>query len=154
MELKQINHLPQTKDEMKTYSKSIINEVVEGNINPAELICRLKPIIDSFDEVKKYISDYVLKEIAKSGGKFNYNSIQIEQMEAGTKYDYTSCNDSVYTDLALQMEELKDKIKVRELFLKSIGIDGQTIVVEETGEIVKIYPPLKTSTTTFKTTYK
>jgi hypothetical protein len=78
-----------------------------------------------------------------SGGK-------IETMEGGTKYHYENCNDPIYQELLIEQDKLNERIKSRELFLKTIPVNGMDIRHED--ELVTIFPPYKTSTTTYKVT--
>jgi hypothetical protein len=46
------------------------------------------------------------------------------------------------------LENSKKAVKDREDFLKTLPIDGQPIVDEDSGEVIRIYRPIKSSTTT------
>ena len=79
---------------------------------------------------------------------------KLSAIEAGHKYDYTVCNDPIWNSLTAQIDELKSLIKKREDFLKVISTPTvMSITDPQTGEIledVELYPPIKTSTSTFK----
>ena len=56
--------------------------------------------------------------------------------------------EGVTRELAIEAFDLaKAKLDERETFLKSLPASGQQVVNEDTGETYKIYPPLKSSTT-------
>ena len=50
--------------------------------------------------------------------------------------------------------ELKEKIKAKQDFLKTVPISGLSILVESTGEMVTVYPPSKSSTTAVSVSLK
>ena len=139
-ELQAISNLPENKDEVKRYSEAVIKEVQDGNLNPIELMARLKPIIDTFEKIRKGITENVIRQLELSGG----TDRGLEIMESGIKYDYSA--DPIVT-------ELEAKLKERKEFLKNLPVTGMTELNEETGEVIKIYRPIKKSTTTFKITY-
>ncbi len=66
--------------------------------------------------------------------------------EFGTSYDYSNCGDNKYKKLLEHQEKLKKEIKKREDFLKGIS-RHETVVDEETSEILTVYPPVKKSST-------
>lgn len=137
-----------TKKEIKPLAEILVNDVlINGNpLAVAENIKVLEEIIKAIKENNKY-KDYCLEEITKYNGCYTSSrGARVEKMEAGGRYDYNSCGDPVYNELC-------QKIKEREAFLKALPKDGQVITIEETGETVKIFPPLKTnSVTTYKVT--
>ena len=73
-------------------------------------------------------------------------------MEAGTVYDYEVCNDPEYQELVKQEKKAIAMRKKREAFLRNL-----TGVLEihdpETGELHRIFPPVKKSTTVPKVVY-
>jgi hypothetical protein len=55
--------------------------------------------------------------------------------------------------LSKEIESIKEKLKERETFLKSIK-EKIEIIDTETGELNVIYPSIKSSSTTLKVTFK
>lgn len=137
-----INLLPSTKEQVKMFSEIVINEVEAGNVNPLDLKAQLKFIEKSIEEINNGIKDLMLKEAAKHGKSFEYKGWKIEEAETGVRYDFSG---------DLLHSELSKKIKEHEAFLKGLK-EPITVVDEETGEIKKVYPPIKKSTTTLKFT--
>ena len=74
-------------------------------------------------------------------GYTKFNAELTEKM-TGVKYDYTNCNDTEWNSLSAQLEAIKEQMKVRETFLKTVT-KPMTIVDEETGETNQIQPPIK-----------
>lgn len=145
-------------------AQNLYNQILEGNISAT----RIAEFFKFMDQVKDEIKDLndetgkndfntlVKEEIrnnSNDGGK-SYNTSYgstLELLEAGTKYDYTVCQDPIWNNLSQQIKDLDKKIKVREKFLKNV--DGSLVFTDtETGETFEIYAPVKTSTSTYKVT--
>jgi len=137
-----INLLPSTKEQVKSFASDIISQVKEGALNPLTLKAQLKFIEKTISEVDKGIKDEFMNEAAKYGKSFEYKGWKIEAIESGTTYDYSS--DMIWCDL-------KEKIKERETFLKSLK-EPLVVVDTDTGETSTFYPPVKRSTSTYKFT--
>ncbi len=132
--------LPQTKEQIEHFSNMLISEIQNGQVDPLELLKHQKSIEKVFEKIKDDLRKASIDVAEKYGkGKFGLHGANFEVKEMGVKYDYKHCNDKVWEKLE------KDK-KDRETFLKSLTT-VITIVDEETGEAVTVYPPLKTSTT-------
>lgn len=139
----------------------VLNEMEEGNIDPLQFHVQIKnmeAVLSMFTDSKsihapKYKS-IVLSEASKHGKKFTLHNAEFQEKETGVQYDYAVCNDPIIVDLQMQMTALKERIKERETFLKSIPVSGVLSVNEETGETGTIYPPAKSSTTTIAVTLK
>jgi translation elongation factor EF-Tu-like GTPase len=108
----------------------------------------IKKVIDS-----KVYKDCLLSECDKNGRKFEYFGAEFMQKETGTKYDYSKCNDTTILELTAQVETLKEQIKKREDFLKMLPIEGVETITSD-GEVVTLYPPSKSSTTSIQITFK
>jgi hypothetical protein len=70
----------------------------------------------------------------------------------GVKYDFAACGCPIMNDLLSQQEELDKAIKERQKFLKSIPPQGLETLIED--EVVTLYPPTKTSTTSISVNLK
>ena len=76
--------------------------------------------------------------------------------EVGTKWYYDKCGDPLWNYYNSEIERLDKLKKARETYLKTLTVvqPATTMVIPETGEIhegVEVNPPLKTSTSSFKT---
>ena len=100
-----------------------------------------KEKIQTANNGKKYINLVVDKR--KDTGKY-----------VGVKYDYSVCNDQIYTDLLYMLNDIKEQIKIREKFLSKVPSEGATIVYEQTGEVRTIYPPIKQGSQGITITFK
>lgn len=139
-----ITLLPSTKEEAQTFANDLVRRVNDGEINPLDLKAQMKFIEKTLELIDKQTKDSWMKEAVKYGKSFEYKGWQVDEIEAGIKYDYS---------MDVEWSELKEKIKSRETFLKAIK-EPLEIVNTTTGETTTIYPPIKKSTTTLKFTAK
>ena len=143
-----------TKDSIKEQSLALLKDLDEGFIAPLQLAAQLKLVEDVISNVKEELRQRVVSEQSKYGKeKMTYHGATFDIKEAGVKYDYSHCNDTIWDDLKQQLDNLSIKMKEREAFLKTLR-ERLTYVDESTGEIVTIYPPQKKSTTTYAITWK
>ena len=142
-----------TKSQIKVIAQTTIDSILEsGNvIEVADTFAKIELFIKEIKSASQYI-DYLRDEVAKHGkGITTSSGTKIELAEVGTKYDYSNCGDSQIDELMKQLEILEMAIKERQTFLKTIPSSGMEVILEG-GEICKIYPPSKTSTSSVKTT--
>lgn len=139
------------------YVQSMIAALENGDIEPLELYVNFKKagkIIDSVLESEQ-VKESVMKEYQKFGTKeVDYNGVILVQAEAGAKFDYTGCQDSLIIELEAKKKELDEQIKARQKFLKNLPPEGTTVLNEETGEVNTLYPPSRSSSTIIKATIK
>ncbi len=146
-----------TKAAQADMSANIINQIEEGEVNPLSIQVGLSAIENVIKQVKAsdIYKAQTLKEAEKYGQKsFDMYGANLQIKEVGVKYDFASCGDPTWEDINQRMESLKAEMKEREEFLKRTPKDGQTCVDENTGEVYKIYPPVKISTTSVTATFK
>jgi hypothetical protein len=96
---------------------------------------------------------YVRDQIKLNSDKDNFTSqrgVKFTIAETGTSYDFSRCADPVLIELEEQEKRIKEDIKQRKDFLKTIPPTGMIMTVKETGETVEIFPPTKTSKSSFK----
>ena len=131
---------------------SAIQSVVDGEIDPIVAhinVSKMELAIKQF-KADERVRDITLRELWKYGKKQSFGDCTLEEAEAGVRYDYTDCGDSRLEELYKMRQSLDDEIKQRETFLKSVPLSG--VALPETGEVV--YPPIKTSKTIIKTSFK
>jgi hypothetical protein len=133
-------------------SSSAIEAIKEGYIDPITAHINLSRLEAAIKQVKDNIDvrDITLRELAKYGKKQSFGDCTLEESEAGVKYDFSECGDSILNDLEAQRYALDVQIKARQTMLKHIPISG--MASPETGELV--YPPARSSKTIIKTTFK
>jgi hypothetical protein len=145
------------KSERKSFIQQVLNSIDTGDVNPMQLHYQIKclqDILKGITESKAY-KYAVLDEALKHGNKsFDYKNSEVSIKEAGTKYNYESCNDPKYHQLLNEYNTAKERLDEYQEYLKTIPIVGVQVVDEETGETYKIHRPTKTSTTTVTITLK
>jgi len=142
-----------TKSQIKIIAESTIASILEtGNvIEVADAFAKCELFIKEIKSSSQYI-DYLRDEVAKHGKVFTTSSgTKIELAEVGTKYDYQTCGDSQLEGLMNQLLIIENAIKERQSFLKTLPISGMDVIMEG-GEVCKLFPPIKTSTSSVKTT--
>lgn len=142
-----------TKTDIKIIAESCIKEIGDkgGAIQASELLSKVELLCKEIKSDKDFI-EYVRTEIGLFGKEFKTTSgTKIELAEVGTKYNYDNCGDNEILELQREEKILSDKIKARQEFLKSLPVTGLEVLTAD-GELVKIYPPSKTSTSSIKTT--
>ena len=149
-EIKGLTVFPTTKTGIKSYAEAALNEILDGYVNPLEIKVRLtamKAVIDEIEKSEEY-KDAVLAEAQRyhKDELMNLYDANICIKENGVKYDYSGCNHPQYNSITEEIERLTARRKSFEKYLQTV--DGETDYINpETGEICKIYPPLRTSTT-------
>jgi hypothetical protein len=130
---------------------SIVHVLETGDVlKVAEAVSCMEHFIKGLKEDPRF-KEYVREETSKYPKGFVSNSgAKIECIEGGVKYNYSMCNDSVLNELLKDQEYLKIKIEERQKFLKNLPLEG--IEIRNEDELIKIFPPSKQSTSTFKVT--
>lgn len=143
-----------TKRDISSVTDRIVNMVTDGEISPLEMHARLAFAEKVIKEVKTNpeYRDAILAEAEKYGKTFSEKGCTFQIKESGIKYDYSNCDYPPYKQILKDIETLDKSKKETEYFLKKIPHTGTTIIDEETGEVLKIYPPSKSSNTTVQVT--
>ena len=151
--LNTLGNFPETKKEIKSFVESAILEVQDGTYNPLETIIRLEALKKTIEGVQKGIRDMATDEAEKYGKQFDFGNAKCQVKMSGVKYDYSNCGDPIYQSMQNELNDLKNRMKARENWLKSI--QGQeTHLDEETGELITIYAPIKSGKETVSITLK
>lgn len=157
-----------TKKGVAKAASNIYTSIMDGNMSAVEIAVMLKFVEEtgkslkelSDDNGKNTFVDLVRQEIEKNaddGKTFNTkHGVKFELYEAATKFDYESCGDPVWNRLSKESELVKMKMKERESFLKTLkGSTTMNIMDPDTAEFhenVELFPPAKSSTSTYKQT--
>ena len=134
----------------------IVEAIDAGDINPLDIHYQVKAMEDFIKMLttNSRYKDAVLNEGMKHGKSFQFNGSKMEIKETGVKYDYSKCGDPNWQLLEDQITDLKDKQKAVEAHLKVLPAEGIEVVNADSGEVIKMYPPVKTSTTSIAVTLK
>ena len=149
-----LKQMPENKAQIETFVKALVEESLSFD-NPLDVEVQLRILeevikkVRANEEYKENVIDFIYRNGEKN--KIEKTNAKIEIVEAGTKYDFESCEDSIWNDLNNSFIKLSEEKKNRETFLKAL-VNNSNVVSEDTGEV--IYPPVKTSKTTVKITLK
>lgn len=154
--IKLFDNYPKNKFDQQMLANDIILPVIEGEVNPIETYIKARSMQEALKIVTDddRIKDLVITEVEKYGNKAEFNSANLQVKDVGVKYDYSVCNDQIYTDLLYMLNDIKEQIKIREKFLSKVPSEGATIVYEQTGEVRTIYPPIKQGSQGITITFK
>ena len=142
-----------TKTDIRTISNNMVADILNnGNIiESADALNKMETLIKEIKSTPEWI-DYLREEVAKRGASvITPSGTRIELAEVGVKYDFSKCGDEQINDLFAEQERIESLIKERQTFLKTIPVSGLDIVTIN-GELVRIYPPSRSSTSSIKTT--
>lgn len=137
---------PESKSQVQIFAQTIIEQVESGYLDALEVDIRSTALIDALSQIIKSIEPLTLAEADKHGKSFEYKNAKIQVKELGSKWHYDKSNDSKYFSIKSNIEKLDIERKNRETFLKSLK-QKTSILDEETGELIEIFPPYKTSKT-------
>jgi hypothetical protein len=141
-----------TKTQIKVIAQSSVNELMNNGriLEAAEALTVMENFIKEVRSSKDF-TEYVREEVGKNGKDItNPSGAKIELAETGTKYDYSGCNDSALIEVESNLVEIESLISDRKAWLKTIPAEGMEVVIGD--EIVRVYPPTKTSTSSYKIT--
>jgi len=142
-----------TKSQIKIIAEAVIHDLGENGrmIEAAETLSKMEFLIKEIKASKNFV-DYVRDEVSKYGKELTTSTgVKIELAEVGTKYDYSQCNDEVLSELEFQLTIAEARVKERRDFLKTLPLSGIDVLLDG-GEVTRIFPPSKSSTSSFKTT--
>lgn len=145
-----------TKQQNIVLANKFISEIEEGNISALKAHIYIKSIenlIKQFtdsrenEELSKRYKRLVSDEADTYSGKsFELHGAKFTKTETGATYDYSKCGDEIWNELNVRHQAIRAAMKGREDFLKNIPMEG--IEVLQDDELVRIYPPVKSSTST------
>ena len=141
--LSTLTALPTTPAERRSFIEMAKDEIINGKYKIVDIYPQLKAIEKLIEEMTK---DIEFRDMLSSAicGKMEVNGLEISEQTV-KKYNYAECHDSEWMQLQTKANELKEKIKKREEFLKNVPTNG--VILEDTGEM--IYPPMPTFETRF-----
>jgi hypothetical protein len=143
-----------TKEQRQQFCLNVIDVLNEGQVDPLKIHLQVKCLEDLIKQLtsNSVYKDYLINEASKYGKTFEHLNAKFEIKEMGVKYDFQACGCPIMNDLLSQQEELTKAIKEREKFLKAIPPQGLETLIED--EVVTLYPPQKTSTTSISVNLK
>ena len=135
-----------SKQERQNFAEQITNNLLEGLADPLKVHLQVKCMEDFIKQItsNSVYKDLIVTEAIKYGKTFEHHNAKFEIKEAGVKYDFQNCNDPILKELEDKFSILDTEVKERQKFLKSIKESVEVLIGDE---IVTLYPPVKTSTT-------
>ena len=135
------------KQQRAELAQQTIDRIANGELSPLKAHLQVKAMEDIIEKITKDATyrDMLLDEAAKYGKSFEYGNAKFSTKETGVRYSYDQCNDPILAELYAANDELLEKIKLRQKFLQTVPSEGIDIRVND--ELVTVYPPSKSSTT-------
>lgn len=150
--LKQSGILTASKDELSTMVSSYIKELAINGGEPMNDLALCRKYIYLLEELEKELKPYGINELNQyDKQEADLLGVTMKVVEAGVKNDFSSTTSWVAQKAIVDAEN----VKLKEIETLAKGTKGTLIVVDpETGETHNIYPPVKTSTTSIRITFK
>ncbi len=148
-----VTQLASTKDEIERFSASAIRSVKEGEVSALKIEVQLRAFEKVVERIREGIRENVLNEAANYEAKFELFGNSLEKAEFATRYDYTVSNDPEWNQLDAIFKTADANRKEREKFLRSLT-KPMDVLDRETGELVTIRPPLKSSVSGIKVNFR
>ena len=140
-----------SKNEIEKLSSMIAAGVKAGIQEPLDLVVKIEFLKKALDQAKKEILDDCIDEASKyEKDGASIRGVKIQVKEAGVKYNYS--NTDLWNETNREIEDNKQVLKDLESRLKTVK-GTETIVQPETGEVIELNQPVKTSKTTIAITF-
>jgi hypothetical protein len=141
------NNLPTTSNEVAAFSRLLIDEIENGQIDALQFKIFLKHLDTVLANIKPSLDKAATSEADKYGQRsFELLGAKVEMRELATKYSFDGCGYPVWERCDVAAKKAAEDKKAAEEFLKSLK-SKISINDEETGEVCEVYPPIKSSTT-------
>lgn len=138
--------LPNTSSQIESFTRGIVNAVMEGNENPLNVMLQVRAMERACKAIADQIKDEIITEADKYPGvEFEFRGNKLVKGDVSTTYDYSVCNDTEWERRKVDADAAKDRLSERESFLKGLK-EPITVVDHLTGEVVTVRPPLKKTT--------
>lgn len=121
-------------------AEGLVQKVLNGDVPPMQAYVQMRAIAEVCDQFLKNadITALVQGECATLGKEAGWGGAKVGVSNT-TRMDYTTAGDPEYARLLKEKESVADRLKAREMFLKSIT-DDLTTIDPSTGEVVTIHP--------------
>lgn len=135
----QLNSLPETREQQKTFIHAAVEELINGDYNIMQYYVKAKLMLDTLDKINK--SKRIKPLILEEAQRYNNQSLNGCTIQVVTKreYNFDNCNHAEYNRLKKLQAETEQSLKAIENMLKSLV---SPVADPESGEL--IYPPVVT----------
>ena len=144
-----------TKQERNTFTADVMERIENGTADPVKVHLQLKcmeEIVKSLTSNESY-KTHLIDAAEKNGKKFMAFNAEFSVKEMGTRYDYSKCGDADLLAMLESIETITAAVKERQEYLKKIPAAGVQ-QIDANGEVITLFPPSKTSTTTVAVSLK
>ena len=144
-----------TKEQRLSFTYNVMDRLEKGQADPIRVHLQLKAmeeIVKTLNTNERY-KELLLDAAQKSGKKFMAFNAEFSIKEMGTKYDYSQCGDTDLLAMLQSIETISEAVKKRQTFLKGIPSAGVQ-QIDANGEVITLFPPTKTSSTTVAVSLK
>jgi len=142
-----INEKKLSQAEISELANQIAAGVEAGLEDPLELLIKMNFLSKAIEEARKKILPSCLEELDLHGQKASISGVNLTQKEAGVRYNFSNCE--IWNQKDKEVKKITEERKDLEGRLKGLK-KPETILDEETGELIKLVPPSKTSSTTIE----
>ncbi|WP_183567423.1 hypothetical protein [Mucilaginibacter sp. SP1R1] len=135
------------KSELSEIASKIVEAVDDGIADALNTLIMAKKGAYVFDSI---IESMKGKARLPEGKSYQKHNCDIREQATGVRYYFDACNDPIWSDLNMQLLDLKERLSKREAKLKTFTKPTavQEEVDEDTGEVIMearvINPPVKT----------
>jgi len=145
-----------TKEQRVEFTYQLIERLNAGELDPLKTHLQVKALEDMLETLKgnKHYKDAVLQAAVLNGKDFEYMSAKFNIREVGVKYDFSKCESPAYEEIMADYNDASKRKKDMEDFLKKVPHSGLDIINGVTGEVTRVYPPAKSSTTSVAVSLK
>lgn len=137
-------------DKMVDY---ICSPVINGQTEVTKTVAVVRAIQEAVEKSLEVLKPELVEELQRynKGERCSVYGAVYQLKEVGVKYNYDDCNDPILFEMLEQRKKLDAEIKERQEFLKKLK--GLTRIVTEDGELLEVFPPVKSSTTSYVITF-
>ena len=141
--------LDSEKHQLDTLIDVIVNEAEGYELEAYITAKKLEYVVKSLIEV---LQPMAISEAEKQKGNTLYGA-EVNVKDTGVRYNFSECGYLPYNNLISDKKQIETELKGMETLLKSIN-KKTTIVDEQSGEILEVKPPVRTSGTSIVLTIK
>ena len=149
-----INH-ELSKSQIKVIAQTTVSDIIDNGkdiVQISEMLTKVQLLIKEMKDSSEF-NDALIYEVTKYGkGYVTPSGTKMEVGEFGTKYDFSQCGDTIFDSLEQQQKSIDEAVKERKEFLRKVPSEGMQLLDAASGEIITIYPPSKSSSTSVKFT--
>jgi hypothetical protein len=146
--------MPSNTQQIARFSKLLIEDVQNGNVNPLELLVMLRALEGMSKTVRECIDSNIQSAADKYSEKeFEVLGAKIQKGDVGVEYDYKNTGDHDWERFATDEATAAARRKERETFLRSLK-EPMDVLDKDSGEMWTIRPPLRRSKPGLKVFFK